>query len=243
MENAAKSNAIAGREDISQFIIHLTRDNRDTFEDGATARENFLDIIDSQKIIAVRPHCLFNKRLEKFSQREQDKLNVACFTEIPLSQLHLLVREISHRQIQLEAYGFVFTKDFIVEKGGQPAIYINSYHKNFLLKEAVYEIFDHSHKNKIFNGMMWRLLPFINVMDENHDFSWEREWRTTKDLEFRIDDLVCVILPSNGEEELKQKIAKDYGIAVISPGWTYEQIVIELARQQKATKQAKRRIL
>ena len=52
---------------------------------------------------------------------------------------------------------------------------------------------------------------------------------------FEIDDLVCVILPEDGEEILKKMLAKR-GVAVISPEWTYDQIVGELARQQRTTK-------
>ena len=108
MVNMARSFATSGREDISQFIVHLTRDDRDTFDaGGSTARRNFLAIMKSRKIIAVRPHCLFNRRLEELTERYQAKLNVACFTEVPLSQIHLLVGEIPGRQIELKPYGFV----------------------------------------------------------------------------------------------------------------------------------------
>lgn len=237
MVNSARLFATTGREDISQFIVHLTRDDRDTFEEGgATARRNFLAIMKSKKILAVRPHCLFNKRLKELTERNQSKLNVACFTEVPLNQIHLLVGDVPGRQIALEPYGFVFTKDFIAESGGQPAIYINSYNENFWLRESVDELFEASHRNGRFVGKMWRLLPFLNAMHERYDFSWEREWRVVQDLKFKLSDLVCVILPHEGEENLKEKFARS-GIAVISPGWTYEQIVTELARQQRTTRQ------
>jgi len=237
MVNTARLFATTGREDISQFIVHLTRDDRETFEEGgSTARKNFLAIMKSRKILAVRPHCLFNKRLKELSDRSQSWLNVACFTEVPLNQIHLLVGEIPGRQIALESYGFVFTKDFIAESGGQPAIYINSYNENSWLREAVDELFKITQKNGSFVGKMWRLLPFLNAMHEKYDFSWEREWRVVKHFKFKLRDLVCVILPHEEEDNLKEKFAKA-GIAVISPGWTYEQIVTELARQQRTTRQ------
>ena len=28
-----------------------------------------------------------------------------------------------------------------------------------------------------FTGKTWRILPFVNVMHDGHDFAWEREWR------------------------------------------------------------------
>jgi hypothetical protein len=48
---------------------------------------------------------------------------------------------------------------------------------------------------------------------------------------------VCVILPRTGHENLRAQFAKA-GIAAISPGWTYEEIVSELAGQQRATKRS-----
>ena len=72
-------------------------------------------------------------------------------------------------------------------------------------------------------------------MHEKYDFTWEREWRVLGDLKFSWSDIVCVILPEEGEDDIKEKLAK-VGMAVISPGWNYEQIVTELARQQRQTK-------
>jgi len=237
MANIARTKAVTGREDVSQFIIHLTRDNRDTFGDtGSPAEENFLSILNSRKIRAIKPHCLFNERLEELPRPQREKLKVACFTEVPLNQLHLLVNKIPGRRIKLEPYGFVFKKEFITEAGGQPAIYINSYNGNLWLREAIDDLFEVSCKNRKFIGKTWRLLPFINAMHEKYDFSWEREWRITGDLKFKLNDLVCVVLPNEDNEDLKEKLARA-GIAVISPGWIYEQIVTELARQQRSTKQ------
>ena len=63
--NKAKQSAVKGREDISQFIVHLTRDDSKTFSSGgATAKENFARIIKNRIIGAYRPHCLYNKKLE-----------------------------------------------------------------------------------------------------------------------------------------------------------------------------------
>jgi len=54
-------------------------------------------------------------------------------------------------------------------------------------------------------------------------------------LKFRGRDIVCLILPADREEPLRERMAEN-GIAVISPGWTYEQIVAELANQQRTTR-------
>jgi hypothetical protein len=75
----------------------------------------------------------------------------------------------------------------------------------------------------------------MQCTNDTYDFTWEREWRVRGSLNFKLSDLVCVILPSDGAEDLKDACMKS-GIAAVSPGWTYEQIVSELAKQQSATK-------
>ena len=235
MASPAKVAAEAGREDISRFITHLTRDDRNTFNNGNSARTNFIKILKSRKIAAFRPHCIYNNRIKEIAKSQRSRLNVACFTEVPLNQLHLLTRSIEGRAIQLEPYGFVFTKEFIAAEGGQPAIYINSYEDNPWLREAIDELFEEALEDGTFTGKLWRILPFVNAMHEKYDFSWEREWRVRRRLKFKLRDLVCLILPNDSEESLRERCAKA-GVAVISPGWTYEQIVAGLANQQRETK-------
>jgi hypothetical protein len=66
--------AISGREDISRFIVHLTRDDRDDFSDGASARRNLPDILEEQTIRALRPHCLFNPKIRALERRIRQKV-------------------------------------------------------------------------------------------------------------------------------------------------------------------------
>lgn len=219
------------REDFSKFVVHLTRDDRKEFEDGATAEENFLNIIKEERIGAFRAQCLHSN---KIPDDLEEKFSVCCFSEVPLNQIHLLTDNIQGRSINLEPYGLVFRRDFILSKKAQPAIYINSYKENSWLRGSFDRVFDIA-KNKDFKqGKLWRILPFINIMNEHYDFSWEREWRVRGDLKFKLSEIVCVILPTN-DHKLNNKFTKN-GIPVISPGWTYEQIVLELSKQQKKAK-------
>jgi hypothetical protein len=232
MRNTGTARAIIGREDISRFVIHLTRDDRKTFETGgATARENFQAIIQERRIRAFLPHCLHGKHIPEPLRK---KCLVCCFTKVPLTQVHLLVRKIPGRRIQLEPYGLVFSREFILAQGAQPAIYINSYDENTWLREAADHLFEAVRKDGWQKGKLWRLLPFLNAMHERYDFTWEREWRVRGDLAFRPKDVVCVILPSD-EEELREKFAS-YGVPAIAPGWPYEEIVGELSKQQRRTR-------
>lgn len=221
------------REDLSRFVVHLTRDDRED-NDGDTARENFEEILVDKKIISLKPHCVFNNKIDEIPNSLKKHFKVACFTEIPLNQIHLLTQKIKGRKIKLEPYGFVFLKEFMISRGAQPAVYINSYDNNLNLRKAVDDLFELAIKRK-FKDSFYQLFPLLNAMHERYDFTWEREWRIVGGLKFSLKDIVCVILPEEGEDDLKEKFAI-YGISVVSPGLTYEQIVATLALQQRTTK-------
>jgi hypothetical protein len=236
MGNVKAQNAARSREDLSRFVVHLTRDDRDTFaEGGKPARRNFLSIITERTVHPYQPHCLFNKKLLALPKSIRSSFKVSCFTEIPLDQIHLVTGLIKDRQVKLEPYGFVFRREFIIRNGGQPAIYINSYDGNMWLRKSMDDMFDASVKRADPLDPHWRLFPYVNAMHERCDFSWEREWRCRESLKFTRSDIVCLILPEAGEQDIKGESSKA-GIAVVSPGWTYEQIVLELSRQQRATR-------
>ena len=160
---------------------------------------------------------------------------MCCFTEVPLSELHLLTRKIPGRKIELSEYGFVFSREFIVSRRAQPAIYINSYNSNRWLREAADCIFEISKEHDFQQGKLRRFLPFLNAMHEGYDFAWEREWRVLDDLEFEPRDVVCIILPEDGEKEWKRKFL-NWGFPVISLGWSTERIVSEFSDQARTAR-------
>ena len=96
----ARTRAVEGRNDLSRFVIHLTRDDRADADDrvhGQRAELNFRGIIDSRKILALRPHCL---HAEYIPDEHRERFSVCCFTEVPLSELHLLTRPIDGRRTE-----------------------------------------------------------------------------------------------------------------------------------------------
>ncbi len=135
----------------------------------------------------------------------------------------------------MEPYGIVFTREFIISKGAQPAIYINSYNNNNWLRESADVIYEIAHKNNFRKGKMWRFLPYLNAMHERYDFTWEREWRVLGDVQFTPSDVVAIILPRQGSDAWRNKFASR-GIPVLSPGLSYEEIISELSRQQRKTR-------
>lgn len=233
MPNPFTERAASGRDDFSPFVVHLTRNDIGEFSDGATASENLQIILREKRVCAVRPHCIYNKEIAELGEEVAKICRVACFTEVPLSQIHRLTGVVAGRSTKLDAYGLVFRKDRLIAAGAQPAIYVNSYGGNNHLKEAYREMFTEAKKD--IKSKFWRILPLLNVMHEKHDFSWEREWRISNEFNFTVPDIVCVILPNTGEEELRE-LATEAGVAVISPGLNYEQIIMELSTQQRTTK-------
>lgn len=225
------------REDVSKFVVHLTRDDRSDFgEDvGGTASQNLVNILRKRVIYATGPHCLHAPRLpENMPKRARKAFDVACFTEVPLSQIHLLTQRIEGVAYQREPYGIVFDKQALIRAGAQPAVYVNSYDGNMSIRKAYDAIFAQA-LDSDFKGEAWKILPFANAMHEKYDFTWEREWRTNFHFEFLTRQIVALILPSVGEDHIRDVAAKT-GIACISPGWTYEMIIKELASQQRKTR-------
>jgi hypothetical protein len=242
MSPVDKTNVTDKREDISRFVIHLTRDHGDKalaeiLEENTyrSARSNLISILKGRKVEARNAHCLHGKKLNGVPQDIQNQFKVVCFTEIPLHQIHQVIGHIEGRDIEFQPYGLVFRKRFLIEKGAQPAIYINSYQGNMFHRVGADALFARASADN-FNDFSWRLLPLLNAMHEKYDFTWEREWRVCGDFAFDVSDIVCLILPAEGDEDLK-RVAAGAGVAAISPGWTYEQIVAEMARQQRATRE------
>jgi hypothetical protein len=135
------------------------------------------------------------------------------------------------RQIQLEPYGFVFSREFLMEKPAQPVFYVNSYGDDKGVREAFDKVFEIAQRSK-FAGKTWKLLPFLSAMHARYDFGWEKEWRHVGDLSFEYDDVECAVVPERVNREIKDRLA-DLAIAMYSPGWSLEQMVEESRKQQR----------
>lgn len=124
--NDAARRASQHREDLSRYMVHLTRDDRKDFPGGTTAKKNFISILNDSKIQAFRPHCLHGKQLKALGDDAEELFKVSCFTETPLSELANLL-DVGWRQIYLEPFGFVFEQEFLIRNGAQKVTYVNNY--------------------------------------------------------------------------------------------------------------------
>ena len=171
------------------------------------------------------------------TEKQKEKCRVSCFSEMPLTAIKHVAKPIEGRRIELEPYGFVFRRDFMLENGAQQVTYVNSHAGNNMVRESYDRAFEIAQKNN-FTGKLWQQLPFVSAMSDRFDFHWEREWRVLGDLAFNYSDLVCVILPENKMGIFKFKLAQQ-GIAWISPEWSFEKMVESLTGQQRSTRRLK----
>jgi len=230
------------REDLSRFLVHLTRDY-----DGTVARSNLVSILKEKTIYARNAHCLVLHKIKKmgFSGLLKSKFNTVCFTETPLTQIKQLVIEIEGRKIQLKPYGLVFWKDDLFEKGSSPAIYINGKGTSvskFLLDEfdSIFKSIKTLKKLKKFEADHYKNIiqyhSLINVVQDKHDFLWEREWRHHGNFTFKYADIVAIIAnnPDGFEKLCQRKLGNAKyryikKIPIINPEWTYEELLERFA--------------
>jgi hypothetical protein len=230
------------REDISRFLVHLTRDYK-----KSSSRSNLLKILQDKTIYARNAHCLVMHKLKSmgFSPVLQRNFNTVCFTETPLTQIKQLVSKIEGRKIQLKPYGLIFWKEDLFEKGSSPAIYINAKGTSidkFLLDEfnSIFRDVKTLRKFRNVEAEHYKNIvhyySLINVVKDEHDFMWEREWRHHGDFKFNYRDIVAIIAkdPEKFEKECQKSLSpRRYGwikrLPIITPDWTYEELIEEFA--------------
>ena len=231
------------REDISRFLVHLTRDY-----DSSTARDNLINILKTKTIYARNAHCLFTHNIKNmgFSVALKKKFKTVCFTETPLTQINILASEIEGRKIQLKPFGLIFRKDDLFSRGSSPAVYINA--KGTSIDKFLMDEFNNIFKKVTTLEKLKKLevkhyetivhyYSLINVVKDKHDFMWEREWRHHGDFKFLYSDIVAIISdnPERFEKECKKTLSiRSYRyirrLPIISTNWTYEELIEELAK-------------
>ena len=227
---------------MSRFLVHLSRDY-----DGDPARKNLINILKEKTIEARNAHCLVMHKKDQlgFSELLKEKFHTVCFTETPLTQIKQITQETKGRQIQLKPYGLIFWKDDLFEKGSSPAIYINA--KGTSISRFLIDEFDAIFDNvRTFKNLrkqekdhylnIVHYYSLINVVKDQHDFLWEREWRHHGDFKFDFEDIVAIIAvnPSGFEKLCERNLDKEQceflrKLPFINPEWTYEELLEELA--------------
>jgi hypothetical protein len=225
------------REDLSRFLVHLTRDSHES-----SARENLVSILRDKTIEARNSHCLFKHDILKlgFSEVLAKRFKTVRFTETPLMHIHRLTGKIPGRSVELTGYGLVFAKDALIERGACPAIYLNA--KGTRLREYLLDRFRSDfgtikslaklkQEQASHYASIIRYYSLINIIASNYDFTWEREWRYSDSFEFKYRDIFAIVAqqPTSFESYCKRQLPamRNYidRIPIVSPDWSYEEVV------------------
>jgi hypothetical protein len=212
------------RTDISQYLVHLTKDT----DDGKSAKENLISILKGGQIEARKHHCLFSPKLRKEDEEIQKLFNVVCLTETPLEKIHLLTN-IKGRKINLRPFGVVFTKEAVINKQGNPAMYVYGANKILIkfMKQMYREFIEAANEDPDEIGDFDRLGSLVNIVKTGHDFHWEREWRVKEKLVFQLSDIYAVIAPETDHKSIRNAVDIDVMkyVLFIDPRWNMEQLV------------------
>lgn len=205
-----KEEVIAGRGDLSPFLVHLTRNGKvklwaDIYTDLKLDDSRTIDaktclerIIMSGEIKAVSPFGYFQykvpwqpigrpwKNLNSKVQRHW--LRSVCFTETPIDHVHFQMREIEGRRLAFQPYGLAFWEKSVRAKGGNPIFYFDS--NNTAMRDAfdAMAISDDCEQYKTLLPMYDSFGPRLFGVGEV-DFRWEREWRVAGDVSFDTHDI------------------------------------------------------
>lgn len=222
--------ALARRNDLSTFIVHLTRS-----QGPMSSQERLRKILEDGKLEAGRPLGQAVSRIGAgVNARESQR--VVCFTETPLEYLYLLCETIAGRQVQLEPYGLAFTKRLARGRGVNPVWYVDITPGHSWLTNPLNNLIDNATASGAYEASnVARLTPFIEQMGTipfgtRKEFWWEREWRHVGD--FSLPSHVIGLCPEAEIDDFVNyctSIGKASFKAWIDPRWSLEEMIARLA--------------
>jgi len=218
---------VARRDDLSTFVVHLTRDYG-----GSSARTNLESIVRDGAILARSGIGQAVSRLREAGLPTESQKCV-CFTETPLQHMHLLLGSIEGREVSLEPYGVAITKRIARGNSVNPVWYIDMTVGHDWLTVPLDEMIDDEIESGRFDeSRLARLTPYMEQMgtweNSRKEFWWEREWRHHGD--FTLPPHYIGLCPS-GEIGAFEDLAGSCGRPAhfIDPRWCLEEIIGRLA--------------
>jgi hypothetical protein len=214
------------REDISPFLVHLTRGT--TSEGGIPAYDALRQIITTmslkpgRRLVSQARFGIWTMGLT--DEQKSRYFSAICFTETPLNEVHCLL-DIAYRDIHLSQYGLVFLKDTLLQRGVSPVLQFNNIggDKNSLIQALCSLIGTSPSEAEAF-------LPLISTFGKkiqapgtatppegNLDFRWEREWRypyAKGPLIFDPNDIFIGLCPDDRISEFERLLP---GVGFVDP--------------------------
>jgi hypothetical protein len=202
----------------SKFLVHWTGNGNDDIESKPESDRPRLYL---DRLIDDYQYGLYTKRTSEDVIRHWKIKNIVrlCFTEIRLSQ----AKKHAKRYGKL---GIGFTRDFIMNKGGRPVIYIPYKADDCLLEDSIKIVYEKSKDNEeIHKSSKW-IMAYVKRMSDgkSEDYYEEMEWRLVYDenpnnkhfiegkgkgifrLKFAAHDTKVIVFP---DEDTKQLSLKD----------------------------------
>jgi hypothetical protein len=202
----------------STILVHWTGK-----KDIERKPENIRSELYLERLIDYYLNGLFAKRVTEATIRKYAIKNLIriCFTEIRLSQA----------QTHAKRYGKLgigFARDFILNKGGRPVIYIphTANEDSRLLEDSIKNVHEKSKDNKEVHKSAKRIMTHVKRMSngKSEDYYEEMEWRIVYDenpnnkhfkkgnnegvfrVKFNASDIKVIIFP---DENIKQIALKN----------------------------------
>jgi hypothetical protein len=218
---------LPNRADLSQFLIHLTKDGTYDFYDAKVgpppgfervfrpvrARDSLKDMLTSKKIEVRSPFGYFRLKINMYRSRfgrvfqnadaNPDWMKAVCFSETPLRELKYFYQAVSKKRIRPE--------------------YLKALDDSLLN-----------------NGVSFiPLMPFIETFGPlvisgasgYSDFRWEREWRKQGELNFEFEDVAFGICPANEIPAFEALVGGSF--IFIDPDWDEQTLKAVLSAKAK----------
>jgi len=211
-------------QDLSEFVVHFTKGSD---KDGYDAIISIL----WQRILKRGPKPFGAAR----GQAPADSQRAVCFSEIPLGFLSRLVER------RKSPYGIAFRKRFVLDTGGGPVWYVErGSPPHAALRRLMGATGSAGPESDAW--AVWNLTPYVDVTSDpaapyTYDFRWEREWRTTTDVAFEVDDVAFLFIPEalhgNAAKFFREAVDENRGpgyfCPFVDPLWPIEKVAAALA--------------
>lgn len=226
------------RTDLSTFVVHLTR----TRDLAWTAKASLMSIAADQIIQAKTPRGWARDQDDATDPAKQSQ-RVVCFSETPLEHVDTLAADIAGRENRLEPWGLVFTKMTARRAGVNPVWYVDKtpgQATGWEIGTALDQLTEEAKASGFHSHPSAKVLPFFEHMGTwpttggQKEFWWEREWRKRGSFPFRLEQVVCWIVPAVDQVDFikhVQGLSPAAPVRCIDAKWSLERIIAQLTGQ------------
>ncbi len=244
-----------GRSDLSNFLIHLTKNG--SYEEyrpfpanpgshlfGPSATLNAEDSLrkiltnaTGPAILARAPFGHFKFNIDVgFKKRggiPLDWLKCVCFSEAPLRELKSFYtatqdpRNSSLKHNKYQKFGIGFSTEFVRSKKGHPVFYFDSRRDDIVAALDSIPTGESLSHWKPLLPLFEQYGPKLHIQDKREiDFRWEREWRAIGDFTFTFSEVAFGLCPEEKISDFKNLVNNSFPF--IDPDWTADKLEQEL---------------